>query len=275
MEKRNDKYVKKDSFLVVLDSRNASDYYNGSALSNISFDVKSPIQIPQDCIYMTWVVNNFVCPVSFYLINSTNNMLSLSVFGVTTKYYFPVGNYNANSFMKAFLLLLPSYTITLNTCNNKFTITGITDFTINSESTIKSIIGMDKISLTSESNILTMPYCCNFGGLNSFNIKCGNIRTSNLDSEDSCTTSNIIAAIPVNAASNGVIYYEKRNDFEFEVKETTIDEINILIEDDLLNPIDFNNQHWNLILQVNYIREIRKDIETSFFDIVNNYQYSV
>ena len=120
-------------------------------------------------------------------------------------------------------------------------------------------------------NSLTMPFPCNFAGLNSINIKCVNLRTDNLDSYDKCTTSSIIASIPVNASSNGVLYYEKRNDFEFDVKASCIEELSLSIEDDLGNNIDFNNQHWNLTLQINYIREIEKDVGTGFHEILNNY----
>lgn len=113
-----------------------------------------------------------------------------------------------------------------------------------------------------------MPYTCNFAGINSFNITCENIRTSNLDSHDELSTSSIIANIPVSNASNNMIFFEKRNDFEFDVKEKTIDYLDISIKDNLQNFIDFNNQHWDLVIQVNYHREALKDTDDTFNDIL-------
>lgn len=270
-----ERYVKKSSFLLVIDSRNAEVYNNSTKLSDVSFDIKYPIQMPKDCIYMTWVVNSFTCPVSWYLINDTNDTLSL--FYNNTMYHlkFKHGNYTASSFMKQFLLTVPiGFNISMDPQTNQFTITYNMVFTIY-PCTLLSILGglNDSQHLilysSNNNNSLTMPYPCNFAGLNSFNIKCNNIRTNNLDSFDKLSTSSVIASVPVNASQNGIIYYEKRNDFEFEVKENIIESLDISLEDDLGNFINFNNQHWNLVIQVNYIIETYKDITTSFNDILN------
>jgi hypothetical protein len=275
MSETTERYIKKESYLVVLDSRNATMYNNGSKHSDVEFDVKYPIQIPSDCVYMTWVVNSFTCPVSWYQINETNNKLSYIIYGNTN--VFPSGNYNTKTFMNQFLASMPAgFTIQLDPITNKFKFGFSMSFIFVAGSTLLSVMGGDPTQSYSSSigNILSLPYPCNFAGLNSFNIKCNNIRTDNLDSQDQCSTSPIIASIPVSAGANGVIYYEKRNDFEFEVKESVIDNLEITIEDDLGNFIDFNNQHWNLVIQVNYIREIEKDLRTGFHDILNNYGYN-
>lgn len=270
-----ERYVKKESFLIVLDSRNADDYCNGTAHSDIMFDIKYPIQLPKDCIYMTWVVNTFTCPVSFYQINSTNDELLIMVNGNGNSYKFRHGNYNAQTFIKEFLNTMPAgYTLTYDSVTNKFTMGFTTTFII-TPCSIMPVMGMledlkNGVCYYNDATTLklVMPYQCNFAGLNSFNIKC-DIRTDNLDSFDNCSTSSIIASVPVNANQDGVIFYEKRNDFEFEVKENIVDMLHITIEDDRANKIDFNNQHWNLVIQVNYIREIVKDLKTTFYDIVN------
>lgn len=275
---KTEKYVKKDSYLVVLDSRNAEEYLNGSQHSKVVFDVKYPIQIPKDCIYMTWVVNSFTCPVSWYLINDTNDSLRYMINSNVYAVNFVHGNYNVKTFMTQFLSQMPvGFTISLDSITNRFTIGYTQAFALLTDSTLMSVIGGSSTTTYQSlfSNALQMPYPCNFAGLNSFNIKCNNIRTDNLDSYDKCSTSPIIASVPINASQNGVIYYEKRNDFEFEVKSSCIESLEISIEDDLGNNIDLNNQHWHLTLQVNYIREIEKDINSSFHSILNNYGYNI
>ena len=110
---------------------------------------------------------------------------------------------------------------------------------------------------------------CNFSGLTSINIICENIRTNNLDSRTELTSSSIITSVPINSSQGGVIYFQKYNDYCFDVKEDIIDFLDILIMDDLGNKINLNNQHWNLILQINFFREIIKPLDETFNDIIH------
>jgi hypothetical protein len=123
-------------------------------------------------------------------------------------------------------------------------------------------------SYTSSNKSLTLPFTVNFSGLNSFNIQIENIKTSNLDSYDNCI-SNIIAVVPVNADANETLYYEKRNDFEFDVRESIIDYFEVQLLDDKNNYLDLNNQHFNLTLQINFIRDVIDDSDLKFNDIVS------
>jgi hypothetical protein len=183
----------------------------------------------------------------------------------------PYGNYNSNNFQTILLTLLPAgFAISLNQYNNIFTLTHATyDFTINSMSTIYQIMGFKKFtSYSSSFKSLTFPFTCNFSGLNSINIFCENIKTKNLDSFIELTPSSIISTIPINNSQGGMIYFQKYNDFCFDLKDDTIDYLDILICDDLGNQINFNNQHWNLVLQITLFREIERNIDDNFNDII-------
>lgn len=268
----NNKYQRIESFIVNLDSRNATLYNNTSYLSDVIFDLKYPIKRPSDCLYMTGCLQSFTTPISWYLINETNNLLVIYMVGLSVNYvYIPYGNYNAITFQTALLSVLPSgFSITLNSITNKFTLTHSTnDFQIYPTSTIYQIMGFDKNQLyNSYSKVMILPFTCNFSGLNSFNILVDNLKTSNLDSYDGLSHSSVISTIPINNASNGVLYFEKHNDFNFDIFDDTIDLINIIIQDDLEQKINFNNQNWNLVLQINYIRNVEMPFENNFNDIV-------
>ena len=270
-KKKNDlrTYYKTDHYLVLLDSRNATTYNNGSQNSDVTFEMQYPITLPQDCLDMTMTVYSFVCPVSWYLINLTNNYLSISANNTAYGINVPYGNYNINTFQSTLQALLPvGFQISFNSLTNAFSLTFSSIFFINSTSTIYGIMGFAKnTSYVSTNNSLAMPYTCNFAGLNTINILLENIKTSNLDSKDQLTSSSIIANVPV-SASNNIIYFEKRNDFEFDVKEKCIDYLDVVIQDGLGNKIDFNNQNWDLVIQVNYNREVVKTDVNSFNDIL-------
>lgn len=263
-------HTSKEEFLVVLDSRNATSYLNGSKNSSVMFQFEDSIQKDKNAIKLTCSVMAFTCPVSFYNINSTNNLLSLTIASITTNYYITPGNYNVDTFISALTALEPSFTITLNSITNILSIRhSTTNFTINSTSTIYSIMGFKKsTSYTSSSLALTMPYTVNFAGLNSFNIHFDNIVTRNIDSF-TLSNSSIIASIPVNANQASIIFFNKSFDFEFLVSQNIIDFIQIDLKDDIGNFIDLNNCHWNLTLQfTSYMDKPRK--ETTFLDITGN-----
>ena len=229
------KYLKNESMTIVLDSRNATTYYNGTLNSEITFEMRYPIIAPPDCLYMTWCTQSFTCPISWYLINSTNNFFSLTMNSTTYNISIPFGNYNSINFQTVFLNLLPaSFSMSLNSYTNIYTLTHTTyDFQINSTTTLYQILGLYKNqTYMSSSKKLTFPFTCNFSGLNNINIICENIRTNNLDSYMELSPSAIIASVPVNNAQDGVIYFQKYNDYCFDVKDTTIDALDILITDD-------------------------------------------
>jgi len=270
---QNNKFLRNESFIINLDSRNATSYNNSSYLSDVIFDLKYPIRKPNDCLYITCCLQSFTCPISWYLINETNNLLVLNV--ITVGLYqisIPYGNYNAITFQAALLKLLPlGFSISLNSSTNIFTLTNlIYDFQINVNSTIYQIMGFTKNTLyNSTSKVLVLPYTCNFSGLNSFNILIDNIKTSNLDSFDGLSHSSIISTIPITNASNGSIYFQKYNDFNFDIYDDTIDLINIIIQDDLENKFNFNNQNWNLVLQMNFFRNVEMPLTNNFNDIIS------
>ena len=265
------KYIRKESFLIVLDSKNASEKSNGSLHSDVTFNIDFPLIAPKDCIYITWCISSFTCPVSFYLINSTNNMIAIQFPNIVFPqlFYIPYGNYNVNTFITALQSVLLGFTLTFNSSTNIYSLAYTEDFQIVNGSTLLRIMGFAKnTSYSSINKVIVMPYVVNFSGLHNINIHCSSVRTKNLDSYDKLSTSDIIGCINVNSASNGMIYFDKKNDFEFDVKERVINYLDFDLMDDEQNYIDFNNQHWHMVIQVNYIRELLKDTEQSFLDII-------
>jgi len=266
----------KESFLVVLDSRNASTYNNGTYNSDVTFNFEAPIEKPKHCLIMTCSVLQFTCPNSIYNINETNNKLYLSEnnngpFGI----YFQYGNYNVNTFMTAFNTLVGAYSsyfsITFNSLNNKFTINNSNyDFTIMENSTCFYIMGFIK-SFRQGSLVksLTMPYTCNFNGVQSINIIMPCFNTSNIDSYDK-SESSIIQPIPIDSTLSQIAYI-KTHDYSFKVQQEMIDHIHIRISDDLETAVNLNNQHWNLTLNFTVLLDVNRfHYENTFENILQN-----
>ena len=149
----------KDSFIVVLDSRNATTYNNSTYLSDVLFNFEDALIFPHRSLRNTCSVLSFVSANSIYNINETNNVLSINY----TKYSLPYGNYNSTTFMSALLTLLnPStttYSISLNSTTNQFTLTNTSSFTINGTyTTIYEVVGLGKNISYGPQTSFTCPY---------------------------------------------------------------------------------------------------------------------
>jgi hypothetical protein len=254
-----------ESFICVLDSRNASTYYNGSNNSSVIFNFEDAIKI--DGIKMMCCVDSFTMPNSIYNINELNNILNIN----NVSYNIPYGNYNANTFMIQLINQLgPSYNISLNPINNCFTLNSSNTFTINPSSIFQVMGFLQNTSYTSKN--LIMPYPCNFNGIQSFNINFENVQTENIDSITK-SNSSVIQSISVDNTIQQ-IFFNKTNDFFFEIKQDIIDYIHITIKDDLDNYLNLNNQHWNLTLQFSQLTNIDRFHQANNFNNIlkNGYE---
>ena len=62
-------YTNTNKFIMVIDSRNADTYINGSSNSDMTFRFQEPIMIPKGAIKMTCAALAFTAPNSVYNIN--------------------------------------------------------------------------------------------------------------------------------------------------------------------------------------------------------------
>ena len=199
----NNLYTSTTSYLVVLDSRNATQMLNGSFMSDAMFHFQLSLRRDARAILWTCSVMSFTAPNSIYVINEYNNLLSIAISGITTNYNIVKGNYNANTFITYILTVLPAgFTLTVNTITNKFTLGYTAPFSINSSSTIYEVMGFLKNTLyNSVSNNIIMPFTCNFNGLQNINIYLSSTNTENLDSF-SQSTGGVIQTVPIIIGSN-------------------------------------------------------------------------
>jgi hypothetical protein len=255
MEEERQHITEEEQFLVILDSRNSVIKFNSSKNSYMKFDFQEPIIIEHNPLKISCSLTQFQAPNTLYIINDTNNFISITKNGTTSDITLTNGNYNAPQFRSLFIQNFgSSYTMTLNIYNNKWTITNTShDFTINSTTTAYVFLGMAKNTAYSSSSFsLTLPFSCNFNGLQNFNVYLTNIGTSNIDSYNESRGS-IIQSIPLDP-SLPIINFVQQFDYNFTIYETTIDYLEISIMDDLENLLDFNNGEWNMTLCFKILR---------------------
>ena len=244
---------------------NGATKNNSSFNSDVLFNIPNLIKKQNYILYNTIRIIHCEIPFSFYIINEYNNLLALSTGNISITY----GNYNANSFMTALSLLLPTnMTITLNSSNGKFTLNYNSSFSILPTSTIHKIMGFSKkTTYSSTSNKIILPYPANFLGTNNVYIKSPNLILDNYNTstKDYITLSNI----PVNVPPFGIIQYLNQTGSKNLVKNIQMNNLEIQITDDDNNLIDFNNLEWSITIEIESIMQLNyntKAFEDYFID---------
>ena len=145
-----------DSRIIILNSAHGR-LLNGTYKSNIEFQFNGLLKHEDDIQQVQISLVNAQIPVSWYIINYTNNVFTLQLGNNITKtYYISVGNYNANSLITALNTLIndSNFSVTISKITGKLTFTYNTTFIIYSDNnySICSILGFD----------INTVYNCNF-----------------------------------------------------------------------------------------------------------------
>ena len=235
--------------------------------SFIRYDIPNLLRQDDSIAYVEFSIPYIVIPVSFYQINQTNNVLQVIENGITTNYIFPQGNYNADYFMTKFKAILPSrFKITLDIVNSIFTITNTTnDFTLTANSTIDFVMGFSD-TISSSSNTLTLPRCCNFMPLPRICVRCkelGNgLQVADLASND------IILSVPNTSKSNGQIVY-RNTEQKTLVQQDILNTMTFSFTDDDNKLLNFNGLSSFFVVQFDIYRKYLERPET-FNEIIKN-----
>jgi hypothetical protein len=261
--------VYQDNRIITLNSQDG-EKMNGTYLSSIKFNFSGLLQ---DDIYLirTYItVLNAQFPVSFYIIDDTNNVLSYTENSVPKTITIPIGNYNGNQMVTAlntgFADNGSNVVPILNSQNGilNFLITGGSSYTFLSTSTIKSILGFS--SDITDTNLITMPFQLNLLGKKKIFINSNNLRNSAFTSK-SLSSVQTIATIPVDKPPYEMISYVSVSDLEKNILfNRSLDVLDIQIVDEDNNYINFQNINWSITLCLTIEKN---DIEKLDYGILN------
>jgi hypothetical protein len=197
-------------------------------------------------------VLNAQIPVSFYIIDDTNNILNYNESGSGKVITVPIGNYNGNQMVK---LLNTGFTdngsgiiasLNSNTGILSFLITNGLSYSFRSASTIKTILGFNS-SITS-TTLITMPYQLNLLGKKKIFINSNHLR-NNAVSSKSLSNVQTIATIPIDQPPYGMVNYTSVSDLEKIILfNRSLDVLDIQIVDEENDYINFQNIHWSITL---------------------------
>ena len=258
--------------LITLDSKFGIQQ-NGTYKSNLLFNFRNLLSDEQHYIKSEVVVLNAQIPISFYVINEYNNVLTISGSGIlTTSITVDPGNYDANTLItelkSKFLaegITFSTIKINRNTGRLIFTETIFTNYQFSG-----SMIGVlgTTTSVISVSTIYKCIYPLNLLGIQKLSIRSDAFAVQSVSSVD-FSFSNILITIPVDMAPFSMISYSSQLELNKNLLNVRlINEIDIKIYDENNNLVNFNNLDWNITLVIT--SEIKYDQpEISLNNILN------
>lgn len=233
---------------VYLDSQHASVISNPSKKNDCYFFFSVPIVVPNN-LDIVMRVDNFTCPISFFVVNESNNTLVTS----TGTYTISTGNYNALTLKSALDGLMSGYTISYDGIKNKLTFSRSSPFTFLSTSTCLKILGFaedqDHVSV---SNSLTSSFVVNLAGTSQIYIDIPNITTRNISAKNDGGFTTIVKSIVSDVAYGSVLYYTNNTGATVVLGEKYISYLQVRLLDDDYNLLDLNGQYFTLTIEFSY-----------------------
>lgn len=262
-----------DNRIISLNSKYAQ-YKNGTLKSNVVFNFKGVVKDDDNVIQKYVTIIDAQIPVSFYIINSTNQNLSIIKGGTTYTLSLTQGNYNATSLiteLKTKIATIPALTATIviNKTTGKLTFTFSSTITlVFSTSTIASVLGLTA-NLTGTSITLQQPL--NLLGIKRLNIKSDALAVSSFSSEN-LGNSSILLSIPNNEAQFNMISFTNQNNLNNSILNADlVDVIDIQIVDESNNFIDFNGIDWTMTLGISIERERTVKFDHNLMEVLQSF----
>lgn len=262
--------VYQDNRIITLNSQDG-EKVNGTYLSNINFNFSGLLSDDNNIVRTYITVLNAQFPVSFYIIDETDNMLYYTEDSVEKTIELVPGNYNGNQMVTALNGVFASngtpVTVQLNSTTGLlyFFITGGVSITILATSTVKSILGFDT-DITS-TTFIKMPYQLNLLGKKKIFINSNYLRNSAFSSKSlSCVQT--IATVPVDQPPYSMISYVSVSDLEKNIIfNRSLDILDIQIVDEENKYINFRNINWSITLCLSIEKDDRIKLKYGLYDL--------
>lgn len=260
----------KEKKIININSNDATIFRNSSFLSDLTFSFPNILSRDDDVEFLEGGLESAVFPVSFYIINYSNNIFNYTIFhlGVYTNYSItiPVGNYDYKTLFTEMTTLFNanghSFTLTLNETSGIMTMeyhptSGRVFYRINhSLSTCFRVLGFDyKTDYFPTANILLAPFALNLLGIKKLKIYCPQFSSSNLDTTNYATTTLISTVINDQPPWGQINYYNNTGESGSKLRVFEMNNIDIRVTDEYGALVNFNNCDWSMTFVLSTFRK--------------------
>ena len=240
---------------IFLKSNESTTILNGSLKSDIVYELKNKINIPNNVdAYIQ--LNTFKFINAFYNVNSSNNKFYVSMLksGVSNDVVItlPNGNYSIISILQYLNTALAVEKLDFTYIDTLFKVNitssgGHTFHLMNGVNNCFRLLGFVSYNTTTYVNTLTSDSVINLSGTQVLYISLENVNLSSNSCKQSQNT-NIIENITIDALIGSAQSFSNTNNSKFKVNENFLSSINIRIYDEYNNLVDFNNTDYFLSL---------------------------
>jgi hypothetical protein len=250
-----------DNKIISLNSADAS-LNNGTKKSNVFFNFTGLLKEEKGIREVYVSIINAQIPVSYYIINSSNNLLRYVISSVFYNYVIPEGNYNASTLITTILSLTAatSLTLTINRLTGILTFTAPSSFsfryTTNSIMPVLGFLKFDYYSwLVGGVPTIIPPYPLNLLGIKLIEIKSASLALTSFDSR-TLNASSVLVSIPSDKPAFNLISYVSNNPLDSHLlNQRVLNGFDIIITDENNNFVDFHNIDWSMTICLSVIRE--------------------
>lgn len=247
--------------IISLNSNNATTYYNGSFLSDMSFDFANILSPDRSILYVEAGVGSAEIPASFFNIETSNNVFNYRLNATNFSITIAPGNYNYSTLISTMTTLLlangHTFTFSLNRSTNLLTMTCSTGTwnQINGSS-IYFVLGFaENTTYNIVANTITFPFLFNLLGQKRIKIYSNNISIDSYDSVNK-QTSNLLASISVNQAGFNLITFQNTDGVYSRMRNHYLSTVDIQLRDELNNLYNFNGINWTISIHLILYRRI-------------------
>lgn len=200
-------------------------------------------------------ITDVALPVSWYVVNSTNNTISYTADGLAQTIVLPQGNWDAKSLAQFINTAQTNFSLSYDATSFKFTVSP-------NAKTIRFANGNTLLSISPQVAGTTSPFIGNvvdLAGTRSVFVRT-NLTTRCLDSL-SKGRSNLLAKIPVLVESGQVLHYSNPGQFKTAITETDINVIEVFLLDENQQVLDFNSCNWSMTLQFDVVEKASEPLK--------------
>lgn len=271
--------VQREKQLIYLSSKYATKNNNttSSMLSDLTFNLQNETIRKHKGKSLCVKLQQFTFANSFYIINSSNYKIVLTLTGDTDDrvFYLPEGNYTATEMIDLMLELRDQddaifpLEVEYDETDYKFRFFHPdTEFTFKEDCTCFGLIGFpeeESIAVQADDNSynLISEYQINLSGMNTLYVAIPNLSISSINVVETTVNtgtlitgnySKIICAVPVEETQGSYVYFNNYQGLEIFTKEEVITEFQIRIyEEDMTTLCDFQNQPWWMTIEVSVV----------------------
>jgi hypothetical protein len=221
------------------------------------WSLETPIVLSNDNqIKMTCSVESCSIPLSYYLINQSNNKLKLN----DSIYTIDEGNYSAISIIEQLNEIQLDIVFSFSKTLSKFKLSTTQVVVIDSiDNNIYDLLGIEPTTLRIGSHVC--PHICNLIYTTGIYISLNNISNTNIDTATSNQSSNVLIRLPIDQPTNTYLQFFNNLGFKSIISTTVLNQIDISLLDDKRDYLELtSNVPWTVVLRIDFERTI---VETS------------